>query len=1108
MRNLSMLLSLAVIALAAALSAQEATVPVTDALDGAISIKSQEAAPSVPREPVALQVPWRPATSAAVELAGPQFVTWDAGQYGGAADLSARLSTSRDAEFLWVQVDVTDDLAPAPERLELAFTTHDAALITQWRDVGMRYQADDVHFLFTIAPGQPVGAHWAHLPRRWDRREANDSFGSETERRALLDQGAQARPDLVGKVFAQISDLPDGGSQGYRFEAAIPWTALPFYDPTSLAPLGFNLALRDQDETPQGTRRGALAWRPGLVGTYSGYHFAALTFAPPPARTVLYPFARTDAFHFLGKTVPVTVGLYNPGPAAMAHLRLEADGSPAVLAEADVEWATGSNTTELSVASERIPAGRRALRVVLTPAEGPSVVIPVAVPTADGQVTIQPLSEVRTEIQRLEHRSWELRRLVSQIEAAGLDVTYPRAWLTLEEMFVSRCRDDLQAGDGERVLRNTAFLEAMHPQAIAYCERVLSDPGQQLTVPAKVAPDTLRLQRGYWTGEDGRPRFLWGPCTFWYLRGHQPWVIGLGSNSVCPELDANATPEEIAEHMAAWYDNGILVNAALRVPELQLTGADAQRSPLLAEHPELANLDQNNFLPFLLQHPVAREAIRNGFADSVDTWSKFPGVRSYWLWNEPYYTNFSETHRQDFIETYLKPNYKTIDALNQRWRSTYDDFGQIELIKWPDPENYAPWYDFQVFHNGVQTDFWQFLNDTSKSLDSSRPTHTKFMMASLHAGNMEAWQRSYDIAGHDGGVSDRDVLFLDYMKSLWPERALINTEFHIWYGNHKSVEIVPWRFALHGGADGNWWCWHSNANFSDSVGNAASMHALTFGGLDLQRLFDPYMVALNRQPSSVATLFADVIERRSDVKMVRLRHEIAPAQYALGLKPHYVAESRIGPAALRGQRLLIATDADYVRDGTYDSVLAWVRGGGTVLVAPGTLAHNEYGDPRDTSELVQATGGEAYGEGARRYPVGRGWAVCIDDLPCLPDVVTDGGEGLRVVPLPEHLERRALLMRVLDRALGDLRLRGPVRLEGSEAGGLAALTGLDWRAAPVRGGYTLCAVPYGADGPFAVQLATDRPIRRLVNLVSAEDVDPAAWALPDEPSLWYVELGG
>jgi hypothetical protein len=544
---------------------------------------------------------------------------------------------------------------------------------------------------------------------------------------------------------------------------------------------------------------------------------------------------------------------------------------------------------------------------------------------------------------------------------------------------------------------------------------------------------------------------------------------------------------------------GLSINACVEASGLATIGSN----PFLKEHPEIANLDPNNFLPFLVQSPLARGKIEEGIRKAIAFWRQFPGVRSYWIWNEPWYLNYSEQTRKDFIAQYLKPRYKTVEALNQRWKSAYKSFDDVQLIKWPDPKDYAPWYDFQQFRDELLADFFHFLSKAAKAADPRRPTHTKFMAASLHSFNIETFQSYYDIAGHDGSNSDRDILFLDFCNSLYPDHPLVNTEVHIAYAGRKAVELVAWRLALHGLADGNWWCWHSNAGFSDSIGNAQSMYALALSGLDIQRLFDPYIYALNKKPRPVATLFPDVVERRSDLSMVRRRYELAPPQYHLGIHPFYVTEARVAQGELARHKLLLAGESDYVKESTYRGVVDYVKKGGTAIVVRGGFAHNEYGDPRDAGELIKLEGGDAYGDGARIYPLGQGRVICLDAVTNPNDVVVDGGQVLRGAPTPAQRQRQRAYQRVLARAMADNGLEDAVRLAPGSPG---ALDGLDWRSVAVDGAYALAVLPYRASPPFSVKLATAKPVRKIVNLITGKEIAPAAFALEDGPNLFRIEL--
>jgi hypothetical protein len=1090
------------------------TPPVTGHAD--IYIPSQEAVGSFPVEETTSAVPWTaqplrvdgdladwPSGAPTAVLAGDSYTHWNRGIYGGRKDLSADIRICRDENNIYLAAIIADDQAPTPNRISVAFADVKSKLITDWRDVGQRYGADDVHVIFTLGQNDTVGLYWAHVQQRMDHSVTQDSFGSETERRALLEQN-QGAEKFQSKIFAKTSHAKRDGESVVVFEASFPWKTLLPYDPASYAPLKMNIAVEDKDGEGAAARDGWAAWAPGLAGVYSAAHFPSLTFTPPVEHGGVDTFAQTPAYNYINSKIQTEFSFFNHGAARKGQLQLFDDKNDQPVATSSVTLPHGFSQQKLVVHSEKVTPGRRKLTGVLVMEGEAPLRIAVNAPTFDDVISVHSLAEYQAKIAALEKNTAALEQLYQKVKAKGLDTAYPLAYVTLQKMFIPRCREDLERGDTDRVQKNTQTLEVLYEHSKSYMEKILANPAAQLKVPPRFDPDKLQMKAGYYFNGD-KPVFLWGPAVFWFLRKDQQKVIDLGFNSVTPEVPQELSNPEVVEHLQAWYRAGVSINANLSVPDLALTGADANKSKLLQEHPDLKNLDPNNFLPFIVQHPTVQPVIRATYEKNIAFWRGFHGVRSYWLWNEPWYTNYSERTRQDFIEQYLKPRYQTIAALNQRWNSQYKSFDEIQLIKWPDPKNYAPWYDFQQFRDDVLGDFFCYLSDTAQQIDPRRPTHTKFMSASLHSFNIAQLQKCDSINGFDGSSGDRDIVFLDYDRSVYPERPLVNTEIHIAYAGKKAVEMVAWRLALHGLADGNWWCWHSNQRFSDSLSNAESMQALTTSGLDLQRLFDPYLYALNRKPQEIATLFPDVVERRSDLSMVRIRFELATAQYALGLQPFYAIESQITRGDLSKHKVLLAGESDYVKESTYQSVLKFVRDGGTLIVTRGGFAHDEYGAPRDTSDLIKPDGGAAYGEDARSYPLGKGHVVCITAIEDQPDVVADGGQALRGGPAPENQVRRRVYQQVLARVMAEQKLEDEVRIVSSAADP-DALYGVDWRSAKVGKGYVLTVLPYMQSAPFSIKLETKRPIRKIVNLITEKEIAPKKFKLEDGPNLFYIEL--
>ena len=1096
---------------------------VSAALDGAISIKSQEAVVDVPLVAVTSAVPWakgpvvidgdlaewkQGGAAPNVVMAGEKHASWFKGAYGGPQDLSASVWLGRDDKNLYLALEIADDRLPAAERVHLAFADANTKLIVGWQDVGRRVLADDVGLFFVLKPDGAVEQRWTHPQRRMDQQTIQNSFGTETERRVFLESvGADA--SFGAKIFSKMTRKTDGGKSVTQFEAAFPWKYLTPYDPVGYAPLKFNLFVEDKDDDAAGKGDGAVGWMPGLYGVYSAAHFPTLTFAPPTGRQMLDGYAQLPAFHYVNQNIVPTFSFHNPGAERRGKLELfdrAAMGKPLATAT-NVVIKSGYSQQTLAVHSESVGKTRASFAGKLTLDGGPVLQIPVHAPRIDDTVTIQPLAEVQAKIDSLRRNALALSNLYERVRAKGLDTAYPQAYLTLQQMFVPLSELHLRGGHTDRVLRNTATLEQLYALSKAYMEEILANPKAQLKMPPRFDPDKLAMKEGYYWA-DGKPVFLWGPCVFWEWRNEQNQVWELGFNSIVPSVvREDATRKDVVEHLENWYKHGVSMNVEMNVPELKLTGSDVSHSQLLKDHPELKNLDQNNFLPFLIQHPMAREKIAESYRKSFAFWRNFPKmVRSYFLWNEPWYLNYSETTRKDFIEQYLKPRYKTVEALNQRWKSGYRSFDEVKLITWPDPKNTAPWYDFQQFRDNLLFDFWSFIAKTAKPLDPEKPMNVKFMAASLHSWSTERFQSIFDIAGHDGNAGDVDIPFLDFCSSLYPDHPLVNTEIHIWYGGRTMVANVPWRLALHGLADGNWWCWHGDFNFSDSRDNAESMWALSIAGLDVQRLFHPHIYALNKKPRQVATLFPDVVERRSDLSMVRRRFELATAQYPLGLHPFYVTEKTLLEGALDKRKLLLAGESDFVKDGTYQGVLDYVKDGGTAIVVKGGFARNEYGDPRDTSELIKTEGGEPYVEGARTYPLGKGRVICLDSVTNKFDVVENGGQCLGSGAAEPA--RRKAYQRVLAKALADSGLEDAVRLVPADDAGnaLEALSDfrIEWRVAEVDGGYTMAALAPEDCGN--VKLSATKPVKRIVNLITGKDIEPKAFALEYGPNLFRIEL--
>ena len=958
------------------------------ALNGGVVIRAQEGVDLVPLTAVTNRIAWaakplladgdlekwRQTGIRPIPIGGEKQVTTFRGTYQGTSDFSAEVYLAADYSNLYLGIRTIDDRKPSPGRFEIAFADARSALIKGWRDVGQRYSPDDVHFGFSLKGDGSATPTVYRAQHRMDSGALEFACGNETERRALIDSGVAVQQQ-AGKMLCAHKD-------GF-ISLQIPWRTLQPLDPVAGTPFRMNLAIYDDD----GTASHVLAFAPGLVGTYSGYHFPVFEMPEPPA-DVRYGLRASLAkkewsSDKVAFDVTVRTAAAFEGSVEVASFSLPVKTRAGVAYQAKLE-----------VESAALPAGKPApFAVRLKDAQGRVVATErVVAPTKDDSVTIFHRATIEAMIAELKASADRYRTLIGQMAERGLDLTYPRAWLAMMDMFVETSSDGMVVRDAPRVIRNMRyFKDVVCPRAFAYAERVLADPSRQWIVPA-TDPGKLTMRDGYFWNPDGKPVFLWGPCLFWYLRGEAHYAWEMGFNSVGPEISDSPRPSDELlrqDYMRGFYEHKMRINLPVRAPALELTGKDETTSKLLADHPDLKNLDANNFMPFLVQHAAVKPAVDECFRESIAFNNRYRGIGSFWLWNEPSYNNWSPRTQHDFRQALQRRYGGKIENLNRMWRSAYGSFDEVPSVTGCDAANPAPWIEFQNFRNNLLNDFFSCLHATSRKYRPDMPTHVKFMSMTLGNMDLERIQEPFEIIGRDGNCFPRDTLFADFFRCVAPEKPIVDTEVHIWYGGDHLVNSVAWRLALHGLAEANWWCWHSNPRFSDSVRNAESLNALVMSGLDVRRLFADYVHPAATNRPAYAVYFPTAIAGCTSGLIDQLRYDAAPALSSLGERPYFVSERQIArKKALAAEKTLFVFGPTYATEAAYATIRDWVWKGGTLVTVTNAFDRNELGlTGRDTQYLIPRNEGEAYADGMTLHRVHGGRVITLDALAsCAPNL--------------------------------------------------------------------------------------------------------------------------
>lgn len=337
-------------------------------------------------------------------------------------------------------------------------------------------------------------------------------------------------------------------------------------------------------------------------------------------------------------------------------------------------------------------------------------------------------------------------------------------------------------------------------------------------------------------------------------------------------------------------------------------------------------------------------------------------------------------YSRDAFHKWLEKRFKTIEKLNELWRTEYKSFADVVLPKTPGPEeNKAPWFAFREFSGLIEA---EFIADMIHVLNKIDPKHrpSTSQGSSLHInspwftssgpidfedminiGFAESKMFGYDAYSTEDGFVGCD---LEYMLSLIGDREMLNGESNVhgqdprihartyWAQIGKGIKgIDTWQLEDHpvNWVYSMWGMLKADQTPRDKLGAISDANheihrlermlkpakrqrfvkpvALYYSRMDLslpQPLFDIYGASINSPYRVYATL-------RGLHYPVRW---ITPRQIqAGGLKD-------VGAVALVGVK--------YVPREAATMLAQWVKGGGCIIGDGWPGAFDEYDRPQET----------------------------------------------------------------------------------------------------------------------------------------------------------------
>ncbi|MEW6200453.1 MAG: beta-galactosidase [bacterium] len=607
------------------------------------------------------------------------------------------------------------------------------------------------------------------------------------------------------------------------------------------------------------------------------------------------------------------------------------------------------------------------------------------VPDVNWSVNRHPSEEELTS------KTKKLAHLVEQIESLGLDASYARSALVLAKDFIVYAKEDETNGRAGRARYVRGWLDEALDRAIAEAQALLEDPSRNRPIPRPPLHDII-IRNGAFLAGDTQIMFG-GVGHFDKVRQDIPKFsdygfnliqIEIGPNSVVTgpephEVRSDLITERVVKHLDRAAEHNVMVNLLLSPHYFPQWAMDS--------YPEVKECGRG-FIQYCISAPRARNILQRYLEVLIPMVKDKPALQSYTLANEP---QFSERNADtlNLFRNHLKQKYGQISRLNHAWNIKYRDFNQVHLTDDLLFLNPAARYDWVQFHNSIGTEFFRWMKDVIRTMDSRTPIHIKIMdnmfenEETLWGIDREALYQFTEISGNDSHVRfpsiiegyalryHKNAAFFDFLKSIQPEKPIQNSENHIiaddspLFYSEEYIHAALWIQYLHGMAASTIWVWERSDDTSlgnNILSRPNCVYAATRTTLDVRRLA-PYVTALaNAITASPIALYYSQTTRILQMNIIDKWNAAYELALYHGHPVRMVTDSTV-MAGLDPQkvRTLIIPEFIYTTDELYGQLVDFVKRGGHVVTLGQCFRMTPQNIPRDTSTWEQLKCGSVRG---------------------------------------------------------------------------------------------------------------------------------------------------
>ncbi len=665
--------------------------------------------------------------------------------------------------------------------------------------------------------------------------------------------------------------------------------------------------------------------------------------------------------------------------------------------------------------AEELPDGLYVPSVTLRSAAGETLAV-FQPPAGDIQSLLatgqafHKLGKATTEAKAAEMRVWldELTSLEAKAREAGADTSVPHLLVAALRETVKHAPRFLAARQYDVVADNHSYVRVQALKTRKQLEGLILSPQSGLKAGAVPRPqDRLRCKNGYFYAGD-KPVFAAGVHLFSLWLDELPVVRELGytaihvsaaSRSVFPEADSAAGELRLGD-LAGPPENNASVRALLdRCAELglkvNLTLTSNPPDWFFVKHPaaKLRGGSAERKLRYDIEDPDALQWIERYYDAAMPQIAGHKALNSICLADEPTLLNLGARSAALFRE-HVQGKYGTVEKLNGAWCTDYASFADIRIDRSPRTAMSASaQLEFWWFNLGRLTRHLEWLSSLVRKHDPDLPVTFKLNDTPLGLPcpvpdvAREAVADLGQVAGFGAGMRLSDKPFADLLRSLSPDKPLVNLELP---NGASRIRLDFWKGALSFGLAGfDAGCWYPRPGFWPSRGHAPTLHAGALAVSDIQRLL-PQVMAFNPFPRSpFVVLQPDPVLPRAEACFGTQASAVTALNLA-GYATDYVTEKLVAEGRLErhAYKVMVLASADFITDATFKKVEALVRNGGVAVVLGAAPAHDERGRPRDLGGFkAPADARPAFGEtsGGVVFPCGAGevWMLPAGDVKTL-----------------------------------------------------------------------------------------------------------------------------